>query len=77
MSRYPAGFEWLGVLRAYVHVGAKVYRYPEDVVRGNPTALPLAHELDRDGYLHRNPATGYFAITDAGIALAKSLEKIP
>lgn len=72
-----AGFEWLGVLRSYTHVGLKTYRHPEDVCRGDRNALKLAHELDRDGYLHRSPATGYFAITPAGVELAKSLETLP
>jgi hypothetical protein len=72
-----AGFEWLGVLRAYAGHGAGVYRYPEDVVRRDPNALAHAYSLDRDGYLHRNPATGYFAITAAGLDMVASLEKIP
>ena len=62
--------DWTAVLRAFTGLGLKVYRYPEDIVRGG---LPVAYELARDGLLHRNPATGYFAITEAGLDLAVTM----
>lgn len=71
------GLEWLPVLRAYSYLGVNISRHPEDVCRGNPDALQLAYDLDKDGYLFRNPATGYFCLTQSGAALAKSLEALP
>lgn len=60
----------IAVLRAFAALGPKTYRYPEDVVRGS---LPEAYQMAKDGLLHRNPATGYFAITEAGQDLAAAM----
>lgn len=73
----PGTFHWLAVLRAYAGLGLKVYRHPEDMCRRLPSALALAHEMAREGNMHRSPATGYFTITEAGMALVKQLESIP
>ena len=62
--------DWTSVLRAYHGLGLKVYRYPEDVVRGG---LSSAYALAKDDLLHRNPATGYFAITEAGCEMARAM----
>lgn len=62
--------DWTAVLRAFAGIGPKTYRFPDDLVRGS---LPVAYELARDGMLHRSPATGYFAITEQGVEMARAM----
>ena len=58
------------VLKAFAAQGGS--RHPEDICRAMPNAHALAYELAGRGYLYRSPATGYFTITDEGIALLKT-----
>lgn len=67
---------WLTVLRAFAHQGLGVSRHPDDMCRGVPHALAVAHQLDKDGLLYRNPATGYFALTPTGAALVEEWKDV-
>lgn len=64
---------WIEVLTAFAELGPKASRHPEDVCRRVPNAMAVARQLDAEGFLYRNPATGYFAVTDLGMEIYKAL----
>ena len=63
--------EQIRVLKVFEHIDG--YHHPEDHCRGITNSLAVAKSLLPGGYLTRNPATLYFAITEAGRAHLKNI----